>query len=422
MWVFSSHYKWGLFIIVSLLYTGCIYNVNEAGNKTESSFVTINIAIPNDTFENLNRQIYNREYKPEATIKIIHASDTFQTTAQIKIHGGTSREHPKKSYRLFFDNNLKKPELLFSHFPETGRSEGVKQVILNAATVDYSRIRNFLSMYATHLLGGLTPRVGFTKVYVNDKYHGFYSTIERINDNFIEEEMKHSGFDLLKAQNWGADLYEKNGTNSFELKYGNESFLKQFSKNLSNHNYSAKELYNLTDSATLFGFIQGNYYTADVDVFGKNYYFSFDKVDSIVSFIRWDGDATFGRSWNGSINETPNPLTHIIHYNALYAAVSKFDVWKEDFETSLLQQFKNKNLTTTMLKKIDELEQLLQESILEDYTIWFDITMNHFNSLETYKGHWDYISPKELLHSEFMLLRKFVTNREKEIKDELKDF
>src|SRR5690606_12672620 len=80
--------------------------------------------------------------------------------AELELHGGVSRGWPKKSYRVRFDQRVE------HDFFGDGDTQ-VKRLVLQAAWIDPSFIRNKLLFELVRSLGGLAPRVGYAQLFLN---------------------------------------------------------------------------------------------------------------------------------------------------------------------------------------------------------------------------------------------------------------
>jgi len=361
-------------------------------------------------------QDYNNKILEENVDLII---GDIATRGTMEIHGGTSRSYPKKSFRITFDKGIKSSLIFDSLFVDSADYE-VHSLVLNAATIDNSRFRNYLSMIVTKWAGGTVPQIGFTNLSINGNYYGFYSTIEKVNSRFVEKNRKHSSYDLLKASGWGADLF--NGAENFEVKEGNRTALENFSDNLTNSVYTYDELIELTDLQSVNAYIFGGMYTDESDGYGKNYYFLHEKLEDKVSLIRWDADATFGRKWDASIKSYRRDISAIVERNALFKELSKSEEWRNDFYDYSKELF-NENLTSNLLLTLNKLDTQYHHSIVTDLQKWGPSLDSLIYGDKGWEPAWDRsLSAEELFRSQLDELEAFIDGREDYIVSDVSNY
>jgi len=113
---------------------------------------------------------------------------------QLKLHGASSRTHPKKSFRLFFDAPLKTEV-----FGQKRQDEPFPKIILKASWKDQSLMREWLGFAVLSQLGQEVPGVGWAHLYVNGTYHGLYVILEPIDELFLTRRGRKAGGALYKG-------------------------------------------------------------------------------------------------------------------------------------------------------------------------------------------------------------------------------
>lgn len=93
---------------------------------------------------------------------------------EVRISGGSSRDYPKKSFRITY--------------PEGARSPGYSRKInLRAEYNDASFLRNYLAHEVFRALTRVpTPRTRFVRLSLNGRYYGLMLEVERIGPDFLE--------------------------------------------------------------------------------------------------------------------------------------------------------------------------------------------------------------------------------------------
>jgi len=96
------------------------------------------------------------------------------TTAGVRVRGLASRNATKPSLLLDFDRYIRGQTFL-----------GLTELALDNLVTDPSGIREAVSMALFNRMGQPAPRESFTRLYINDVYHGAYGLVEAVNLNFL---------------------------------------------------------------------------------------------------------------------------------------------------------------------------------------------------------------------------------------------
>lgn len=434
-----------LLIVLITLFVSCSFNndsnnpisITDYSNYTFSDNIgTIYLAISPIDLQYLLTHPKGKgiEYEKECSFLGVFDTDTIILNCGLRIHGGVSREYPKKSFRLYFRENELVSDNIFKLFPvKSYHRNKFPQIVLNASAIDFSNMRNFLGMYITSQLGAFAPRVDFVRVYINETYYGLYQITERINDDMAENITMHNNYDLLKAENHNGNLKTENyyfdGSEDsdsivspfegFELKEGDTISLSNLVYWLESDSATFNELKEITTDRTLYAFFMGCYYTADSDVFSKNYYFLNDKINNTFEFIRWDADAVFGRNWKGKI-EDPLLYEKQVEKNGLYNFLKTDSDWKNLLIQKYSESFNNSLNADALISLVDDLEELLETEVLLNNKRWSDILLNYFNNE---KG-WDYWEDSSsdtlaIWRNDLEIIRNFIRERDETISAEL---
>ena len=78
----------------------------------------------------------------------------------------------------------------------------------NAEYSDLSFLRSFLSSSIFKKINYPCFSTSFSKIYINDHYHGLFLEVENIDKNFLKKNGLNPNGDLFKATKDGACLYE----------------------------------------------------------------------------------------------------------------------------------------------------------------------------------------------------------------------
>lgn len=380
----------------------------------------INIEVDNTELITLlkNSSKHGPEWKIPCKVKAVFGSEIFHRIGDLKIHGGISRKYSKKSFRLYFNNDPIKSKNIFKNFSNReNHSNEFSELVLNGNSIDFSNIRNYLSMHISSQLGATTPRLGFVRLVINQKYFGLYTVIERINSKMVHKLLNHSNFDLIKSSNHNGNLKTANDmdtttnhcpTEGFELKCGNWNNLIDFVVWLESEDYSYDRLSNRLTESALFGYCLGYYFCGVEDSYSKNFYIVFDNKKNKIDLIHWDSDASFGRAWDGRLLDESTLICHPTH-NGVFNKVIKNRKWNKKMEKQFLKSFDSFLCENKLLKKIDNLEELLKYEAINDLHVWASILSEDFKN-----DYWglNSSSPEEIWSNEIKLIRDFIKKRE----------
>lgn len=280
--------------------------------------------------------IIGQEVRTPATITIVSATTPDSIlfpphTIGIKVRGKTAAQYPKKSYSIeFVDSTQTETDVLLLGM----RSDD--DWILDAMYIDHARMRNRLCTDIWNAYNRIPhhaqepeaingTRGSFVEVFLNGQYNGLYCLTERIDRKQLKLKKykdSHRGVSY-KAVTWdnlmGYCSYNPQAPinsllwNGFESEYPGEisnagwEYLQEFLEFLSpaytsddafaNEVHQHVHLDNLIDYTLLINAL----YALDNVV--KNIYLNIYNVqkDHRVFFTPWDMDATFGRTYDGTL-------------------------------------------------------------------------------------------------------------------------
>lgn|GEM_PF-2025842 len=235
----------------------------------------------------------------------------------VELHGGYALTFEKKSFKVKFNRGDDFPIDPFA--PDAGPTAaaaepGFKQLILKAAAVDPSLVRDRLAEDLTRAEGGLAPRVTYVNLALNGRYHGIYALTEAITEDFFQRLGLAGDGNLYKAVNHKADFAAKeNPLSGYEKKLGLEApsddlaaLLDAIATTPTTWEAWQEHVAPLMDLELYERFLWVNVFTNNQDTFTKNYYLYHEAgpPDSRFLIVNWDADATFGRSWDGALTAT----------------------------------------------------------------------------------------------------------------------
>jgi spore coat protein H len=241
--------------------------------------------------------------------------------AELEVHGGASRDFDKLSYRLKFEDASDTQVDFFGAGPEA-----TKRIVLQASWIDPTWSRAKLAMDLTRQVGGPAPRIGHVEMTLNDRYHGLYLAIERIDERYLESAELNPNADLFKAETndatWQVRQDSMRGFERETNEHKSDDDLGDFFRELSDTPASFEDfqarlspLLSFDDFEIWHGVMT---FADNRDTFRKNYYLYHDPsaaagtAQALWRIIQWDADATFGLNWDGAAR----PASSIQHYGA----------------------------------------------------------------------------------------------------------
>jgi len=322
----------------------------------------------------------NNELEYSCEVSLMNSK---HTGVGIQIHGASSRSYSKKSFKIDFKDNP--PTVNLFNYPGD-RDEELKSVILNAAWVDSTFLRNKLSADLTRELGGKAPRIVYAEVYVNNNYYGFYLLMEKIGKPFFKSQGWSKDGNLYKAISHDSNFQMKsNPLLGYEKKNNEEgpsndignllSTLDKTPKTFADWEKSVSPIFSIRD---WFVYCFVHVYSNDFDGFDKNYYLYHDLSHSFpFRVILWDSDASWGHTWTGYPEAMTSELWHSDGMSTRLFSIS-------EYVESYLSNFKcliNSGLLSTsqLYKRIDNLAADISPYVAKDETIWLSSRTDHRN-------------------------------------------
>lgn len=235
----------------------------------------------------LDRDPYSDQYYPAI---FVHNSVSY--SCQVRYRGDTSRNLPKKSFKIKFDSN----DNIF----------GKEILNLNAEYEDKTLMRNYLGHTLFSYLNQPAPKVKYISLKINNTFMGVYLQVEQVNEDFFESRnldvfscfKGYNGADMspfllhyLLPVVWGQKIGPSNSYDHLELFMNKITY---WTKNDFNTNISNEiEVFNVL---TYFALI---YAVTDYDGIHKNFYFYQSNKSTPFKMITWDMDCSFGDDPDG---------------------------------------------------------------------------------------------------------------------------
>jgi spore coat protein CotH len=228
----------------------------------------------------------------------------------IRLKGNSSYGHPgnKKSFKVDFND-----------FVSGQTYDGMKKLNFNNGFKDPTFMREKIFMDLCRTAGIPAPRISFCNVYMNDVFWGFYTMVEQVDKEFIQNNFADDTGNLFKAgDGFGsnpvfADLKDYGSLQSsyetrYELKtnevvndwtdliefigFINTSTSTDFGNNLG-ININKTPYLRSVATDVLFANLDSYQNSA------RNYYIYHDMLNDRWEWIKWDGNESFGSYTGG---------------------------------------------------------------------------------------------------------------------------
>lgn len=220
---------------------------------------------------------------------------TWRSAGRIRIHGGYSRNHPKKSFRIRYpalemgaaDSGVLVP-----------RGVGAERTVVLRMGGSNSRFRLRDELFAAlyRRSGGISSGFEPVTVYLNGAYWGLYDAREYVDEEFLQARFGPGRYELLAF-----DSKHRNQWATPVL--GKKKAWKETVRFFEKSDFSQAEAYakagEILDLANTIDYWAHNIYAANID-WPYNNMTVFRKVDGDGRWrwISWDADATFNYGGN----------------------------------------------------------------------------------------------------------------------------
>lgn len=262
----------------------------------------------------------------DRTFPAIFSTDSESWDCQVRFRGSSSRNLPKKSWRIKFDD-------------DSGPYDREK-VYLNADYRDFSQMRNMLALNLHRLAGLPSPRATHANLFVNGTYFGVYLNVEPLDEDFLERYDIEDG-QLYKGDN-GAHLapllFFDDYANVWDLKAGDPDHFQTLHKTFSQIQFfDPADFTNLIqdefDLDNILSYFAVTFAIANDDGFISNLFIYFNPVSGRIQLYPWDNDASFGNDWRGNYSESFERFngSDAFQYQLLLQRLLSNPQWRQQF-------------------------------------------------------------------------------------------
>ena len=341
---------------------------------------------------------------PESYVAATVTYEGVAYEAEIKVRGASSTSYPKKSYTLAFED----VELPVEDWPETR-----DRMVLVTTFDDNSYVRQKL-IYDQWLAMAdyaddprMTPRAYFAVVYLNGQYHGLYTALDHVDDEFMEHMGLNRDANLYKAVNHDANFYLKSNLHAgYEKKEGVDGdwadldALVEFTGGSSPEDLiaNADTWLDLVEFMDWFLLV---HYSEAADSAGKNSYLYNDPWELGFKFAPWDFNHAWGQNWY-TARVPSSQLQDYSNRNAVFNAihaVASDDLWAR-FDA--LRADEGPLSTAWIEGRLDAYYALIEPSAQRDWDKWEQdyYAFSRWASNRTGNNNWtDYQAEKAYLYT-----------------------
>lgn len=310
----------------------------------------------------------------------------------VKLKGNSSYNNPSQKKSMKIDLN---------EFVSGKKYDGLKKFNLNNGFKDPSFLREKITLDLFNALGVPASRCSYANVYLNQEYWGFYTVVEEVNRNFLNQRFAENDSNLYKGDPQG-DLRWKGNTPSLyytDYEIDTKSDSSNDWRDLVHlidkiNNTPANQFYDSLEAVlNTYDFIR---YWALTNIFtnldsyvgsGHNYYLYHNVSSGKFEWITWDVNESFG---NFKMNNTTQQL---LDFNLFYTGspnsrpliekMAQNSVYKTqlaDYACEVLQTYFTEDW---LFPKIDSLAAVIRPHVYADTKKFYTNQQFEDNILQT---------------------------------------
>lgn len=351
------------------------------------------VSIDPKDLKQLHRNAWTEGYEKPCNAELLELNGTgFSINAGLKLFGGSTRGHSKKSYELKFQKQYGPGKLNYHVFDDVDSSVFDSLVLRTGSQDemgDASKKTLIRDIVGTSLVSEFTtvdvqaykPVV----MYLNGKYWGLYFIREKIDETFVANHYN------VKATKSNTDLLRIDGQvkSGNKIKYNNLiNFVKNNSlANPNNYNQVKEQV----DIENIIDFWIAETWTANNDILNVRYFSNPDVDNGKWKFIFYDLDFAFYNVAYNYFNfaTSPGGMTGNGFSTTLLSNLMKSPEFKTTYLERLSYNLRNTWHPDNVNKKIDEIiAEIGENEIRRNQERWkttsFATWKNNINHLRSY--------------------------------------
>ncbi|KIG16796.1 hypothetical protein DB30_04140 [Enhygromyxa salina] len=274
--------------------------------------------------------------------------------AKIRLRGNTTWWDPipgdKMQFQIGFHTNDK-----------DGRFLGLKRLAFDAATANRHMLRDRLALSIMRDVGIQAPCANNARLVVNGEYYGIFTSIEKLDETFLERRFDDPSGDLWYRTHW-------------ELKTNLDTANTDRIEALEDAK-TPKELYEYLDldqALRVFAAEAVLPFSDGMWAGGLNYYFYDEPIGGKFMMLTWDLDNTFERfhdKQGGEYPYNPDPVVWekwTSHGRPLYDLALEDPMWFDYYIQMIDEVFHEGYQPEVLHERIDTYTAQIQEAVLAD--------------------------------------------------------
>ena len=329
------------------------YVINE-----NHSLPVISVVIDPKDLKNLHSHAWTEGYEKPCFAELIELDGSgFSVTAGLKLFGGSTRGHAKKSYELKFQKQYGEGKLHYQVFDEIDSSV-FDSIVLRSGSQDEmgtaskkTLIRDIvgtslLSEYTSVDVQAYEPVI----MYLNGKYWGIYFLREKIDETFVANHYN------VAATKSNTDLLRIDG----QLKSGNSKKYNQMisfiAKNSLSNSSNYAKIKEQIDIENLCDMWIAETWTANNDIVNVRFFSNPDVDNGKWKYIFYDLDFAFYNVNRNYFTFSTNAsgMTSNVYSTFLLRSLMKNSEFKKTYLERLSYNLKNTWNPDNVVKKIDD--------------------------------------------------------------------
>lgn len=250
--------------------------------------------------------------------------------------------------------------------------KGVYKINLRASQNDPTIIREKVASYIFQKANATAPRVGFAKVYLNNKYYGFYLLVEQPDKTLAKSRFGKKKGDLFKGGYPALLKPGKTGGKSHFSAVG-KSDIKNLTKvfNALKAASTKKEIRKVVDVDNVLNYLAAATLVGHWDsfIYNPNNDYIYVNNKGKMKIIAWDLDNTFGsgRGWNFPVLGTGvYKMYDNKNYKYLFDKILAVPEWRDAYTAKIQYLLDNYFNPQHLNAKIDDYKELIKMAVLND--------------------------------------------------------
>ena len=297
----------------------------------------------------------DRDETPYHPVAEFRYGDIVIRDARIRLRGNPT---------YWLEQNKMQFQVSFDELNKAGRFLGQRKVLFDAATYNRHFLRDRLSLWIMRQSGITAPCANNARLMINGEYYGLYTSIEKLDDRFLQRNFTDPTGDLWKRTNWelktNVDTATTDRINVLRKAEPGETPLSEieavFDVEQALLVWAADAIIPNSDGPWAGGF---------------NYYFYDDPARGKLVLLPWDLDNTFTRL---DFDVDPYTFTKPERFRGrpLYDIALVDDGWFSVYIEDLARVRNEVYDSAILHQKIDEWTAQIQSAAFEDLNKPFD--------------------------------------------------